>query len=417
MQEFFENRNFAFIHPNTISKRNPAPTFESTAFKEEILTAIDLLLDFNVKPVEPHKTDLQVFLVNKSTDGMLLKPALRYAPQLHRIIGLEDPYFLTFQQVKDLCSRSEEDILKYLKSLDFVSEAQEFRIASLDGLISFPVGCFFRSSKGGAARIKGYDQETQESLQVCKNCLLSGSNCAVPCTACEEQNVVCEVCLALAYDSTEPMRRKCKPCRLDDVPCTRMLEMSWVSDSEAAQRAHMTQLQRDQDLKVPIPDPPHVLKLVRSALFNYWTFIGKFLVSLKLLSCARGDADKTISKPVSSVLPRSCLRNKDQMDMNTAVAIFRKELLNSLSNDPVVATLIPEHDRFWHQNPADSLLKFPSAITFSPKHSLLLICDKKKSTMFMANLHNPVCVVPVVGPKSRVSSPQGIVVKDDKLVA
>ena len=34
----------------------------------------------------------------------------------------------------------------------------------------------------------------------------------------------------------------------------------------------------------------------------------------------------------------------------------------------------------------------------------------------MANLHNPVCVVPVVGPKSRVSSPQGIVVKDDKLV-
>ena len=52
----------------------------------------------------------------------------------------------------------------------------------------------------------------------------------------------------------------------------------------------------------------------------------------------------------------------------------------------------------------------------SPKHSLLFICDKKKSTIFMANLHNPVCVVPVVGPKSRVSSPQGIVVKDDKLV-
>lgn len=34
MQEFFENRNFAFMHPDTISKRNPAPTFESTTFKE-----------------------------------------------------------------------------------------------------------------------------------------------------------------------------------------------------------------------------------------------------------------------------------------------------------------------------------------------------------------------------------------------
>ena len=85
-------------------------------------------MDFNVQPVEPQKTDVQVFLVNKSTDGMLLRPALRYAPKLHRVIGLEDPYFLTFQQVKDSCSRSEEDILKYLKSLDFVSEAQEQRL-------------------------------------------------------------------------------------------------------------------------------------------------------------------------------------------------------------------------------------------------------------------------------------------------
>ena len=102
--------------------------------------------------------------------------------------------------------------------------------------------------------------------------------------------------------------------------------------------------------------------------------------------------------------------------MNTAVTIFRKELLNALPDYPVVATLIPEHYRYWRQNPADSLLKFPSAITFSPKHSLLFICDKKKSNVFMANLHNPICVVPVVVPKLRVSSPQGIVVKDDKLV-
>ena len=55
------------------------------------MTAIDLLLDFEVKPVEPQKTDLKVFLVNKSTDGMQLKPALRYASHLHRIVGLEDP--------------------------------------------------------------------------------------------------------------------------------------------------------------------------------------------------------------------------------------------------------------------------------------------------------------------------------------
>ena len=69
LKEHVENRNFTFVHPNTISKRNPTPTFHSTAYKEEILTCIDLLLDFKVKPVEPQKTDLKVFLVNKSTDG------------------------------------------------------------------------------------------------------------------------------------------------------------------------------------------------------------------------------------------------------------------------------------------------------------------------------------------------------------
>ena len=78
-----ENRNFAFLHPNTMSKRNASPTFHSRVHKEEILTAIDLLLDFEVKPVELEKDDLKVFLVNKSKDRMQLKPALRYYSQLY----------------------------------------------------------------------------------------------------------------------------------------------------------------------------------------------------------------------------------------------------------------------------------------------------------------------------------------------
>lgn len=203
---------------------------------------------------------------------------------------------------------------------------------------------------------------------------MSCSHGAVSCDACEDQIIVCEVCVALGYDSTEPMRWKRTP-QLKGLACTCMLEMWWFSDSETAQRAPMTQLQREQDQKVLIPDhpSPHVLKLVRSALFNYWTF-GKrrkinYLVSLKLLNCTRGDANKAISKPITSALLQSCLCNKDQMDINTAFTIFHQELLNALPDDPVVVTLIPEHYRYWHQHPADSLLKFPCAITFSPKHS------------------------------------------------
>ena len=124
------------------------------------MTAIDLLVDFEVKPVDLQTTILKVFLVNKSTDGMQLKPALRYAPQPYQIVGLEDLPFLAINQVKELCNMSNEELTEYLKSVDFVSEAQEFRIASLDGLVSFPIGCFYRSCKGGANKVKIYDRKT-----------------------------------------------------------------------------------------------------------------------------------------------------------------------------------------------------------------------------------------------------------------
>jgi len=320
-----ENRNLAFAHPNTISKRSPAQTFHSTAYKKEILTAIDLFLDFKVKAVEPEKTYLQVFLENNSTDRIQRKASSRYSPQLHRIVGLEDPPFLSIDQVKDLCNKSNEDVIKYLQSVDSVSEAQEFRIASIDGLVSFPVGCFYRSCKGGSNKIKIYDRETEELLQACKNCILSSSKCVVTCSICDEEGDICKECSSVGYESTETLRRKCRLCQLDGIPCLRMHEFSWVSDSEDAQSAHMSSPQ-EHNQKVPIPDPPHVLKLIRSSLFNYWTFVDEYLRSLKLLSSARGDANEDIfcSKPITRQLPRCCLRNKDQMNMATAVILFRQ---------------------------------------------------------------------------------------------
>lgn len=123
---------------------------------------------------------------------MQLKPALRYAPQLHEIVGLEDPPFLAIDQVKDLCNMSNEELSQHLKSVNFISEAQEFRIASLDGLVSFPVGCFYRSCKGGANKVKIYDRKTEELLQACKNCILNSSNCNVLGSTCDEEGIICD---------------------------------------------------------------------------------------------------------------------------------------------------------------------------------------------------------------------------------
>ena len=87
--------------------------------------------------------------------------------------------------------------------------------------------------------------------------------------------------------------------------------------------------------------------------------------------------------------------------MTTAVVLFRKHFLGTLPDYPIIATLIPEQDRYWRQNSAESVLKFPTAVAFSSKNILLFICDKKKSTIFMANLHNPVCAIPIAGSLSQ----------------
>lgn len=91
LREYVDTHNFCLMHPNSVSRNNPSPDFDSQVYKEEVLTAIDLCLDLQVSSTLPGVNDNKVFLVNKATDGMALKPALRYSPQIHRIVGLENP--------------------------------------------------------------------------------------------------------------------------------------------------------------------------------------------------------------------------------------------------------------------------------------------------------------------------------------
>lgn len=73
-----------------------------------------------------------------------------------------------------------EDLGKYLKSVDFVSEAQEFRKASLDGRVSFPVGCFYRSYKGGSDKVKMYNGQTEDGAATSGRSLAPGFGLNIP---------------------------------------------------------------------------------------------------------------------------------------------------------------------------------------------------------------------------------------------
>ena len=214
IREYVASHNFSLMHPNSVSRNSPSPDLKSQIYKEEVLTAIDLCCDLQVEPVKPGVTDNRVFLVNKSTDGMALKPALRYVPFVHRIVGLEDPNFFSFDDFQRVNQMSEGELIKLLKSLDFVTEAQEFRVSSIDGKVSFPVGCYYRASKGGAARIEHYDNDSRKVVQTCKHCLLNGTQCVVSCEECKEEGIVCDECEQVGHTSIMPIERKCTRCQV-----------------------------------------------------------------------------------------------------------------------------------------------------------------------------------------------------------
>ena len=78
-----------------------------------------------------------------------------------------------------------------------------------------------------------------------------------------------------------------------------------------------------------------------------------------------GREDEGIKKCVS---PKA-LRILDRMDVETALEIHRKGVKNSIPDEKVSTTLVPElESKRWKKNGL-SLLSYPVGLTFSPKHS------------------------------------------------
>ncbi|PFX21531.1 hypothetical protein AWC38_SpisGene13985 [Stylophora pistillata] len=112
----------------------------------------------------------------------------------------------------------------------------------------------------------------------------------ISCSTCDEEGIICDDCKTLGYASPNTLKRKCKLCQLDDLPCSRMHELSWISDSEASQRAYSTVLQ-GKNPKAPIPDPPHVLKLGNNSGLNIIDIKQILNKSFALLQLEANDAD------------------------------------------------------------------------------------------------------------------------------
>ena len=246
-------------------------------------------------------------------------------------------------------------------------------MASLDNKVDFPIGVFYCGNKGGAHYIEELYRKIMDVAQRCSGCQETDTECKFHCDNCFSEKMVYNLCSTSGYTDWHPLLRPCSQCLRENIVCTRLLPLVWSTDCDPKQKTFMNTMLADREkypYQVPIPDCPHNIKSVRSAEFWHWIDIDGYLVNVRLLLLLRRE-DEGIKKCVSL----KALRNKDRMDVETALEIHRKEVQDSIPDEKVCTTLVPELEfKRWKKNGL-SLLSYPVGLTFSPKHSRLFITD------------------------------------------
>ncbi len=410
LREFVATHNLCFMHPDTVSRSSPAPCYNSGPRVPEILTALDICVDVNATSVSIPGI-MQCFFIVKSTDGVLLKPTLRYVDKYHCIMGLESPPKLSYHDIENLLQMTDDEIVDYLHTKDLITEAKEFRVESIDAKVSFPAGVYYTSSKGGQDKVKDHDLETKTYIETCKQCLIDEKECAGDvCEMCLYSQKVCDECSQKHYTEWHPWRRPCSSCMESETMCIKMADVGFLSDCAAAQKAYMNTLGKEWQMpqgRLPFTDAPHDLKGLKRFLFWYWLDMNGCLINIRLFSHVREDLNQAVSKPVIEALSRECLKSKDMMSVESCTMLFRPGVKSAIPKKPITTTLIPELRTSWRQN-SRGMIEAPSGIIFHPRYSMGFITDKEKNELLMFNMHCPVCVTIICSPKNGLCEPMGL---------
>ena len=347
------------------------------------------------------------YLCSVSTDEMALKP---------------EPEYLAYEDVTKISVSSSEDIIAFLQTRQFVTQAREVRMASLDNKVDFPIGVFYCGNKGGAHYIEELCRKIMDVAQRCYGCLETDTDCKFHCDNCFSEEMVCNLCSTSGYTDWHPLLRPCSQCLRENIVCTRLLPLVWSTDCDPKQKTFMNTMLADREkypYQLPNPDCPHNIKSVRSAEFWHWIDIDGYLVNVRLLLLLRRE-DEGIKKCVSL----KALRILDRMDVETALEIHRKEVQDSIPDEFVSTTLVPELEfKRWKKNGL-SLLSYRVGLTFSPKHSRLYITDRLLHAIFIIDMHYPANVTLIAGEpghtngrgsKARFKNPAGVAVREEEL--
>lgn len=174
-QEYVDTHNLGFFHPRTIIRNSPPGHLTSGVIKEDVELCIQMCMEKEGISINNEK--MCGYLCCLSTDEMALKLGLEYSTTHRSIIGLAEPEQLRYEDVTGICELPNEDILAYLQTHQFVTQAREVRVASLDDKVNFPIGVFYCGSKGGAKYIEELYHKILGVAQRCSRCLQRDVEC------------------------------------------------------------------------------------------------------------------------------------------------------------------------------------------------------------------------------------------------
>ena len=118
-------------------------------------------------------------------------------------------------------------------------------------------------------------------------------------------------------------------------------------------------------------------------------------IAIIIIIVVRADPNPLIRCKMQKAVSLDCLRNKDQMNVQTVVRVVGEPVCEATPTEPIVVTMVPErYYKNWKSN-AKGAIQRPFAIMFNEESSLIFVADSEANKLKLLDMHIPCNVIDV----------------------
>jgi len=254
-----------------------------------------------------HNTTCRNIPVSLNSDETVIKPGLQTDGRFFYGLVIK----VAVQEFKEYVKKSVDSVMAFCKSTQFATQACEWFLQSLDGLVIAPIACQFTPSTGGCEEYAQRFDEVRKLVERCQHCVSSKTECIV---------------------SAEDGR--CSKCSTDNVCCVRFRVLSSATDSASKQLAFMKEQDRDNGICC-FPDGIHVIKCQRNSASNYFLHNEAGFFSTSTFAAVYLSREQTAEKTaIESTVAntRTVLFNRDRQAVENTIPLLDPEVEDKLAN-------------------------------------------------------------------------------------